>query len=135
METADEQTSEMEHSAHALSKRKPASSIRKYGSGPSGKFPSKNERKSSTQAKARKCGLCGGTYPHRGKCPANGLECHKCGKLNHFASVCRSNPHRSNNHQNHRGNRSDSRGQHACTVDESSLTHDDVTKLLLSKSI
>ena len=39
-----------------------------------------------------KCGLCGGSYPHRGTFPAQGKKCMSCGKLNHFAKVCRSKP-------------------------------------------
>lgn len=36
------------------------------------------------------CGLCGGaSYPHKGKCPAEGRACFKCGTQNHFARVCR----------------------------------------------
>ena len=39
-----------------------------------------------------KCFKCGGKFPHaRNKtCPAVGKTCNKCSKLNHFASVCRS---------------------------------------------
>ena len=35
------------------------------------------------------CRNCGGTYPHEQQCPAQGKTCHKCGKANHFAKVCR----------------------------------------------
>ena len=38
----------------------------------------------------RECYLCGGEYPHSNRCPAEGRECSYCGKLNHFAEVCRS---------------------------------------------
>ncbi|MFY8165099.1 MAG: hypothetical protein ACOVJ8_00825 [Sediminibacterium sp.] len=38
----------------------------------------------------QKCFLCGFEYPHVNKtCPANGKRCNKCGKLNHFESVCK----------------------------------------------
>ena len=36
------------------------------------------------------CGRCG--YVHTSKqnqCPAMGQKCHKCGKINHFAKVCK----------------------------------------------
>lgn len=33
-----------------------------------------------------KCNKCG--QNHRNKCPAEGLKCHVCGKLNHFAKMC-----------------------------------------------
>ena len=36
------------------------------------------------------CRNCGGKYPHQGKCPAKGIECHKCHKRGHFSRVCRS---------------------------------------------
>ena len=37
-----------------------------------------------------KCGLCGGSYPHKYQCPAKGKCCLGCDKLNHFAKMCRS---------------------------------------------
>ena len=36
-----------------------------------------------------KCHNCGGKYPHSSACPAKGKDCHKCGKMNHFAKFCR----------------------------------------------
>lgn len=37
------------------------------------------------------CGNCGGKHDRdRRKCPANGQQCHKCGKWNHFKQYCRS---------------------------------------------
>ena len=44
----------------------------------------------STRTDKRICYLCGGPYPHSSKCPASGKQCSACGKLNHFARVCRS---------------------------------------------
>ena len=41
------------------------------------------------QVREKTCHYCGGTYPHKGPCPAKGKECRKCGKSNHFAKVCR----------------------------------------------
>ncbi|CAC5366652.1 unnamed protein product [Mytilus coruscus] len=37
-----------------------------------------------------KCRNCGGEFPHRGKCPAEGKSCNFCKKLNHFEKMCRS---------------------------------------------
>ena len=39
-----------------------------------------------------KCGNCGGAYPHNDSCPARNKKCISCGKLNHFAKVCRTVP-------------------------------------------
>ncbi|XP_044166850.1 uncharacterized protein K02A2.6-like [Acropora millepora] len=41
---------------------------------------------------ATKCRNCGGTYPHKDLCPARNKKCTSCGKLNHFAKVCRTVP-------------------------------------------
>ncbi len=41
----------------------------------------------------RKCYSCGNAYPHQGgmeSCPAHGKKCRACGKLNHFAKLCKS---------------------------------------------
>jgi len=38
----------------------------------------------------RSCHNCGGSCQSRDQCPAQGKECHKCGRKNHWASVCRS---------------------------------------------
>ena len=40
---------------------------------------------------ARHCYSCGGHYDgqHADKCPARGKACHTCGKINHFAKMCR----------------------------------------------
>ena len=39
---------------------------------------------------AKKCKYCGGKHVlKRGKCPAYGKTCEKCGKSNHFARVCK----------------------------------------------
>jgi len=40
----------------------------------------------------KSCNYCGGAWnkDHRQECPAQGIECRKCGKQNHFAKVCKS---------------------------------------------
>ena len=44
----------------------------------------------SEAKRSSQCGLCGGSYPHKGQCPAKGRRCLTCDKLNHFAKMCRS---------------------------------------------
>ena len=57
-----------------------------------------NKRQIQTPAKLKSqatndlCYNCGRSWPHpegRSSCPARGKKCTKCGKSNHFASVCR----------------------------------------------
>ncbi len=46
-----------------------------------------------SQGPTQKCKHCGRSWPHSGgmeKCPARGKTCHKCGRENHFSTVCRS---------------------------------------------
>ena len=43
-------------------------------------------------SKPGKCGNCEGYAPHRNPCPARGKSCNACGKIGHFAHVCRTNP-------------------------------------------
>lgn len=44
------------------------------------------------------CRNCGGRFPHPADkpCPAKGVTCHSCGKLNHFQKYCLSRPLKSN---------------------------------------
>ena len=44
----------------------------------------------SRQSGSRQCGNCGGKHTPQQRCPAIGEECHKCGRRNHYARVCRS---------------------------------------------
>ncbi|KAL0878513.1 hypothetical protein ABMA27_003602 [Loxostege sticticalis] len=44
-------------------------------------------RSQSQSPLRKKCGRCG--QLHKYKCPAMGVQCHKCRKPNHFASFCR----------------------------------------------
>jgi hypothetical protein len=50
----------------------------------------RSNRTDGNSSSAKKCGYCGrDTHENRSMCPARGSTCHKCGKLNHFQSVCR----------------------------------------------
>ena len=45
---------------------------------------------------SKTCRNCWGAWPHDGQCPANGKQCRKCRKPNHFARVCRGQSQRQN---------------------------------------
>ncbi|XP_072041058.1 uncharacterized protein [Amphiura filiformis] len=63
-----------------------ATAINKMTSGPSIGHRQTNQYKQNTYRRnSRTCYLCGGEYPHKNRCPAEGKECSFCGKLNHFA--------------------------------------------------
>ena len=54
---------------------------------------SRNRQNSNKRnSKPGKCGNCEGYAPHRNPCPARGKSCNACGKIGHFAHVCRTNP-------------------------------------------
>jgi hypothetical protein len=100
METADDQSNEMNReTANAAQYDRKHHHNKPFHPG----YKSKPETHHNTKYPGRggggrnqyqktKCGLCGGEYPHEGKCPAHGKVCHNCGLLNHFTSVCRGKP-------------------------------------------
>ena len=51
-----------------------------------------NDQQLNPPQASSKCFKCGGKFPHARDrpCPAIGKACNKCSKLNHFASVCKS---------------------------------------------
>ena len=51
-----------------------------------------SQKESRTSNDASKCRNCCGAYPHKDSCPARNKKCTSCGKLNHFAKVCRTVP-------------------------------------------
>ena len=62
--------------------------------GPSQSSPYNLLKQESTRWRSQPCYCCGNTG-HRAKdirCPANGKTCRSCGKVGHFATVCRSRP-------------------------------------------
>ena len=77
MEMADDQAAEIENEqSNAIQRR----SVTKTH------YP----KPQSETNRSSKCGLCGGSYPHKCDCPAKGKRCLSCDKLNHFAKMCRS---------------------------------------------
>ena len=78
------------HDVHAIGKGK-----QKSRSKPSNfqqhsnnyKQQQKGEAQGRSQQSQKDCQYCGKTHPPR-KCPAYGASCNKCGRSNHFASVC-----------------------------------------------
>lgn len=63
------------------------------------RYESRN--RSNSRKENIKCRNCGGPYPHKDSCPARNTKCNSCGKLNHFARVCRTNPPESAKHVTH----------------------------------
>ena len=57
-----------------------------------------NNRNWSNSSLGRSCKYCGKSHS-RGNCPAYGKKCQKCGKDNHFKSVCKNG--NANSDQNH----------------------------------
>ena len=77
MEMADDQAAEIENEqSNAVQRR----SVTKTH------YP----KPQSETNRSAKCGLCGGSYPHKFDCTAKGKRCLSCDKLNHFAKMCRS---------------------------------------------
>lgn len=77
---------------------------------------SRNRRFGNKQGKSpRKCGKCGGYAPHKNPCPAQGKVCKACGKIGHFAHVCRSKPRTVASVET--GQTSDEEYEYAYTVD------------------
>ena len=68
--------------------------IRRPGAFERGESPSTSRKRSPNQQRSNRnpgnsaCGKCGLKHPGR-RCPAEGDECHNCGKLNHWGRVCR----------------------------------------------
>ena len=58
------------------------------------------ENKQKTNSKKKICFHCGGDFPHRDECPAKDQECRSCGKIGHFARICRTNPQRNDRVRN-----------------------------------
>ena len=57
---------------------------------PSASASNLRQRHRGNNSAANQCGNCGYLLPHKGQCPAKGQNCNSCGKMNHFAKVCRS---------------------------------------------
>ena len=95
MELAESQAAEIEQTVTVSSEPQQVNKItkgKKYHQNQ--KYSHQNRKmKSVSQKAAKSCHNCGKTWPHQGgqrNCPAIGNNCKKCGKRNHFESVCRS---------------------------------------------
>ena len=87
MEMAEIQAAKIEKDVTVKEKE----SVNKVSAKPGNKRKPKKNWKDKKQTK--KCRNCGNDWPHEGgqrKCPAFNKSCDKCGKLNHFAKVCKS---------------------------------------------
>ena len=49
-----------------------------------------NPKAEDHSTKKQQCGYCGRNCKNKETCPAKGQQCLNCGKLDHFASMCRS---------------------------------------------
>lgn len=69
-------------------------SVNKIGKYSFKNFKNEKEAKKSSNQKSVDCYFCGNNVSsltkHLTQCPAKSVKCHKCGKLGHFAKVCRS---------------------------------------------
>ena len=73
-----------------------------------------NKHCSDKKPMKMKCNNCGLEHPlrPRDRCPAYGSKCMNCHKDNHWAKVCRSNPHRLTSTRGRQRNRANSRPRH-----------------------
>jgi hypothetical protein len=86
---------ESAHAIHTKTRSNPPSTHGNYRGGRKPSYAPEHKqggRKPSytPEHKQQKCYNCGGSFPHKGVCPAKGKTCNKCKKSNHFAKVCRS---------------------------------------------
>eukprot|EP00794_Sanderia_malayensis_P011518 gene11518-12709_t len=92
LELSESQAKEVEHeqperATNAIRSSKGSSTPRR------GSHNRQSSHNMPNNDQSKQCGLCGGKYPHNdGPCKAMGKTCNSCGKLNHFAKVCRSKP-------------------------------------------
>jgi hypothetical protein len=136
MDTADGRTGEMEQS-HAV--QKSSTNRPKHKSYPSKSYPHTNHapkqsfRKPDfrpTDNQHTTCGLCGGPYPHKGQCPARGVECYNCGKQNHYTKMCRSSRPNQNENQSRQPSNAPSHTKHRARAVDSTDDGQDITTCL-----
>ena len=89
---------------------------------PSASASNLRQRHRGNNSAANQCGKCGYLLPHKGQCPAKGQNCNSCGKMNHFAKVCRSTHHTQSRRDRQRftGNKRDDRVYHVTATTISS---------------
>ena len=52
-------------------------------------FEKEKRSQSDTSVQMKSCTYCGKEHQKGRHCPAYGKKCHKCGKINHFSTVCK----------------------------------------------
>ena len=76
--------------ASSMEKSLPSEGVNRVFHKQQAKTVVKRQSKKSVQPSSSTCRQCGLTWPHStSPCPAKGQVCHKCGKPNHFAKMCR----------------------------------------------
>ncbi len=77
--------------------------------------------------KKHKCQYCGlfGAHEKGKDCPAYGKKCHKCHKLNHFSSVCKSESTRSHKFRRQKRSKGKSSGRIKKTTEDVESTRSD----------
>ena len=76
--------------ASGMEKNLPSEGVNRVVHKQQAKTTVKRQPKKSVHPNTTTCRQCGLTWPHStSPCPAKGQTCHKCGKPNHFAKLCR----------------------------------------------
>ena len=85
----------------------------------------KHKAKTQTDKRKHHCGRCGKWHSRQQTCPATGAECHKCGRKNHFAKVCRSNSRKQQIHSIDQENAEEDDDMFIASVQHDSAGHKD----------
>lgn len=91
------------------------------------KQQSSGSNETQRPGKKHKCQYCGlfGVHEKGKDCPAYGKKCHKCHKLNHFSSVCKSENTRSHKFRRQKQSKRKSSGRIKKTTEDAESTSSD----------